>query len=207
MKEFAQKYAVTADPGYASQGEEMRNAFAHNLDKLISLPLSSDENQATEKLSETWREFSKAAMENASEMGEAPPGEVVGISRQIELLDAIRNQTQSVIQATRQEIEFQVAQSAGASQRAQRIAWMAALATLLVSLGVSYIVVRSIAEPLGELTQGTRAVTEGKYYYQLDSSGQDEFAMLAASFNEMTRRLGEPIAFRDPARRIAASAN
>ena len=31
----------------------------------------------------------------------------------------------------------------------------------------------------------------GKYFYQLDSSGEDELATLAASFNEMTRRLGE----------------
>src|SRR3972149_11647519 len=126
VEEFAQKFAVTADTGYAAQGEEMRNAFAHNLDELMSLPLSSDEKKDTEKLVETWREFSKAAMESASDMGAAATAGESSISRQIQLLNAIRNPTQGVIQATRKEIENQGAQSAGASQRAQRIAWMAA---------------------------------------------------------------------------------
>jgi len=41
------------------------------------------------------------------------------------------------------------------------------------------------------LTEGTRAVAEGKFFYQLDSSGRDELAQLAADFNIMTRRLSE----------------
>ena len=45
--------------------------------------------------------------------------------------------------------------------------------------------------PLANLTEGTRAIAEGKFYYRLDTSRNDEFSQLARDFNTMTRRLNE----------------
>ena len=71
------------------------------------------------------------------------------------------------------------------------ISWSAAAIALVVSFLVSFFIVRSISEPLHHLTEGTRAVAEGKFYYRLDASRNDEFALLAKDFNTMTARLNE----------------
>jgi signal transduction histidine kinase len=39
------------------------------------------------------------------------------------------------------------------------------------------------------LTEGTRAIAEGKFFYRLDTTRDDEFSQLAKDFNTMTRRL------------------
>ena len=56
---------------------------------------------------------------------------------------------------------------------------------------VSFLIYRSISIPLVHLTAGTRAIAEGKFYYRLDTSRNDEFAQLAKDFNTMTHRLNE----------------
>jgi len=62
---------------------------------------------------------------------------------------------------------------------------------LSVTIVVSLLIVRSISKPLAHLTEGTRAIIEGKYFYRLDTSRKDEFAQLAKDFNTMIRRLSE----------------
>ena len=91
----------------------------------------------------------------------------------------------------RQPIESRVEESSRAGKRAQRISWVAAAAALALSLLVSFWIIRSISGPLGYLTEGTRAVAEGKFFYQLDETGGDELAQLAGDFNRMTRRFSE----------------
>ena len=61
----------------------------------------------------------------------------------------------------------------------------------MVGAFVSLLIVRSISIPLRQLTEGTRAIAAGKFYYRLDTSGKDEFAQVARDFNTMTERLGE----------------
>jgi two-component system sensor histidine kinase GlrK len=75
--------------------------------------------------------------------------------------------------------------------RAQWISLSAAALALILSCLVSFAMIRSISEPLHNLTQGTRAISEGKFFYRLDTSRNDEFSQLAKDFNSMTRRLNE----------------
>ena len=62
---------------------------------------------------------------------------------------------------------------------------------LAISILVSFLIYRSISNPLANLTEGTRAIAEGKFYYRLDTSRNDEFSQLARDFNTMTRRLND----------------
>ncbi|MBI3896540.1 MAG: HAMP domain-containing histidine kinase [Acidobacteria bacterium] len=190
VEEFTRKFFVTADPGYSSQIEEVRNALSQELQEILSLPLSSKEKEEIDQFSGLWDEFLRTTSDLKVSPEDIEPWEAE-LNRRLALLSDLRLQAQSVIPATRQAIELRVEQSAQASESAQRLSWIAALATLLLSLGVSFWIVRSISTALRALTEGAQAVGEGKFFYQMDASGNDELAHFARDFNTMTRRLGE----------------
>ena len=193
VEEFTRKFFATeGDPDYASQMEDMRNAFSQGLQELQSLRLTAKEKDEVGRLSGLWSELAQAFPDPQAGFRSLSPLQVeTVISKQLALFGRLRIQTQAVIQATRLAIQSQVEESSRAGQRAQRIAWAAALAALVLSLVISFWITRSISHPLRSLTEGTRAVAEEKFFYQLDATGGDELAQLAGDFNIMTRRLGE----------------
>jgi signal transduction histidine kinase len=71
------------------------------------------------------------------------------------------------------------------------VLWCATLFVFAVSVLVSLLIVRSISKPLAHLTEGTRAIADGKFFYRLDTTRNDEFSQLARDFNKMTLRLNE----------------
>jgi signal transduction histidine kinase len=77
------------------------------------------------------------------------------------------------------------------ARRARWVSVSAGVFAVVLSTAIALIVLRSIAEPLRHLTAGTRALSEGKFFYRLDTSRHDEFAQLAKDFNAMTVRLDE----------------
>jgi len=56
---------------------------------------------------------------------------------------------------------------------------------------VAVILVRAIADPLRQLTHGTRRISKGQFWHRLPVDGGDEFADLARDFNAMAQRLSE----------------
>ncbi len=64
---------------------------------------------------------------------------------------------------------------------------------LILALGAlaAFLINRSVALPLNSLQQGTRALVEGKSFYKLDTSRNDELAHLAKDFNTLVQRLRE----------------
>lgn len=77
------------------------------------------------------------------------------------------------------------------ADQAKILSGAAASIALVLSLFVSFFVVQSISAPLKQLTRGTRAIAEGKFFYRLDTSHRDEFSQLAKDFNTMTERLND----------------
>ncbi len=193
VEEFTRKFFTRGgDPGYGSRLKEMRNDFAQSLQELQKLRLSAQENEEIAQVSRLWREFAEISTSQETELSSLNKRQAeAALSRQLELLSQLRMQTQNVIRATRHAIESQVSESARTGELAEKISWGAAAAALLLSLVASLWIISSISEPLKNLTEGTRAVTEGQLFYQLDSSGKDELAQLARDFNTMTRRLSE----------------
>lgn len=66
---------------------------------------------------------------------------------------------------------------------------LAALLGALLSLGLSVLVGRALARPLGQLRRAAAAVGAGRLGVRLPADRGDEFGELFASFNRMTRRL------------------
>ena len=193
VDEFTRKvFATGGDPDYATQVGQMQEGFAQSLRELDVLALSPEEEKEVDQLVRLWDQAAASAA-NAQQVFLSRDTRQIdsALADQLTRLSAVRFQTQGVIRATRLAIAAQVVESEEAALRAQRIFLATALAALLLSIVVSTWIVRSISRPLRRLTEGTRAVAEGRFTYRLDESGRDELATLARDFNWMTRRLSE----------------
>lgn len=62
---------------------------------------------------------------------------------------------------------------------------------VIISLMVSYRISKRITQPIEQLTAATHEIGKGNLNYRINISGQDEFALLALSFNRMVKELSE----------------
>jgi signal transduction histidine kinase len=188
VEEFTRKSLISGDPEYSSMSREYERDFQEVLEKLQPLATSEKERKEIERLAEFWNQFREAISrhrESQLKPDEIPPPALM------EHLDRLRAQAQTVYNATQETIESEIQKSANMSAQAQWISLTAAALSLILSCLVSFVILRSIAEPLRNLTHGTRAIAEGKFFYRLDTSRNDEFSQLARDFNSMTQRLNE----------------
>jgi two-component system sensor histidine kinase GlrK len=192
LEEYTEKFFVTGDPGYAAKLKDMQEAFTADLRKMKSLGRSEKEQVEIKRLSQMWDEFLKVAPPPDPAPQKLRPEEIENWLADLRnLLDQLRSQTDLLFQTNQDAMQSQVERSTAAGRQAERISWGAVAAALVLSFLVSFLIVRSISEPLDQLTEGTRAIAEGKFLYQLDASRNDEFSQLAHDFNTMVRRLNE----------------
>ncbi len=62
-------------------------------------------------------------------------------------------------------------------------------AVILLTGALAYVLARLLTQPLEELAEGARAVTEGRFSHRIPVRSKDEVGELAEVFNEMTERL------------------
>jgi signal transduction histidine kinase len=65
----------------------------------------------------------------------------------------------------------------------------AGLISLLASVGVAYLMARSISRPLGKIRDASAAMARGDYNQRIEHRGRDEIAQLAATFNVMAEQV------------------
>jgi signal transduction histidine kinase len=189
VEEFTKKSLISGDPEYASMSKEYEREFTDILLKRLKpIANSEKEQKEIEQLYGYWNAF----LEDISRHRESQlkPEEIPSPAL-MEHLDRLRIQTETVYNATQETIESEIQKSANMGAEARLISLSAAALSLVLSCLVSFVILRSIAEPLHHLTQGTRAISEGKFFYRLDTSRNDEFSQLARDFNSMTQRLNE----------------
>lgn len=66
---------------------------------------------------------------------------------------------------------------------------LVALMTMLIVVSGAIVAASRLVKPLRDLAEGTEAVARGDYRKQLPVSSDDEFGILAESFNDMTRQV------------------
>jgi phosphoserine phosphatase RsbU/P len=76
-----------------------------------------------------------------------------------------------------------------------RIRWATAVSGLVLLLGsmIAILGARTISRPIAELTEMTQRIAGGDFTQRISIAAKNEIGTLAASFNEMTRRLNESI--------------
>ncbi|MGH2747645.1 MAG: diguanylate cyclase [Actinomycetota bacterium] len=67
------------------------------------------------------------------------------------------------------------------------------LLALIVTAVLAYLLARLITQPLEELSEGARAISEGRFDHRIPVRSRDEVGHLAAAFNDMTERLAVTI--------------
>jgi two-component system sensor histidine kinase GlrK len=192
IEEDSERFFLAWDPDSDAKLRAKHEAFEKHLKEISSLSLSLKERTEVARLYEMWSEFSTMASPAEQPLMNVTEEEgKTQLAQRIAHLMRLRNQTQSVILVTEQAIKSQVENSTKAGRLAEQVSWIAAVVFTVLSFLIPLLIVQSISQPLKSLTEGTRAIAEGKFSYQFQVSGNDELTQLAKDFNTMTRRLNE----------------
>jgi two-component system sensor histidine kinase GlrK len=162
--------------------------FEGSLTKLSADATTGEEGAAVKRLSQIWNSY--LADMRLWQQSLPRSGTVLPMSLQ-EDLEQLRSQTDSIYQASQRTMSSRVEHSSKTAQTAKLVLLCATFVALAISILVSLLIFRSISKPLAHLTEGTRAIAEGKFFYRLDASRNDEFSQVARDFNRMTLRLNE----------------
>lgn len=184
VEEYARKSFALADPDYRGPLREYRNEFERDLAELKGQ--AGSERGEIARLAAGWKEFSHNLDLHLAHPAAAAFPET--LQAELELL---KTEAHSVYLANLDAMRDKVGQSRAMGETATLVLWVSTLVVLVIGALVSFLIYRSISRPLGHLTEGTRAIAEGKFFYRLDTSRNDEFSHLARDFNTMTRRLDE----------------
>lgn len=188
VEELVRKSFALGDPDYQNQLKEFLRDYEQQIMELGKSTASDEERAAIVRLQQLWDSFTENLRSHLSNLPQG--GGPLPESLQNDM-DTLRSMTNSVYQANWKSISDEVEKSRATSETAFLILWYSVFGALAISIVVSFLIYRSISHPLANLTEGTRAIAEGKFYYRLDTSRNDEFSQLARDFNMMTRRLNE----------------
>lgn len=186
VEEHARKSFALADPDYVKLLRGYQQDFERDLMQLKSHANSEEERIEVARLSQRWDAFNTHLHALQPQMPQNSPGLPDAIQQDLESLGT---QTRSVYQANLRSMSAKVDSSRRTGETAVLVMWISTLVVLAFSILVSFLIYRSISKPLAHLTEGTRAIAEGKFFYRLDTTRNDEFSQLAKDFNTMTRRL------------------
>jgi signal transduction histidine kinase len=189
IKEYSKKYLAVLDPLYDEKVSYYQKEFLDGLGKLQKNARSGSARAETDKLSEAlatyWRMYNELKDQHQSfDSDELSPDFTIA-------LDRLRAQSGVALGAVKNSGKEQAEAAAVRGAKAERLAWVAGISTLFLSIIVGGFFVQSITDPLRRLTRGTRAISKGQFWHRLPADGTDEFADLARDFNSMSERLGE----------------
>jgi two-component system sensor histidine kinase GlrK len=188
VEEYAWKSFALADPGYRNQLREFQKDYGTQLAKLKRNAISMEERTAILRLERLWNSFT----ENLKALQRTIPTGGASLPQTLQRdMEQLRSVTHRVYQASLASMSAEVEKSKTTSETATRILWYSVFTALAISILVSFFIYRSISNALANLTEGTRAIAEGKFQYRLSTSRNDEFYQLARDFNAMARRLNE----------------
>jgi methyl-accepting chemotaxis protein len=173
---------------HQKQLKEFQEAFRRSLRDLKTHANSGEEQAEVKRLSQHWDSY----MADLGLLQQSLPQQETSLPIALqEDIENLRAQTRSVYQAALRSMSSKVENSRKTGETAVLLLWCAAFAAIAISVLVSLLIIRSISKPLAHLTEGTRAIADGKYFYRLDTSRNDEFSQIAKDINNLTSRLNE----------------
>jgi signal transduction histidine kinase len=188
VEEYTRKTLLAPEPGNANQLESFMEQFESDLMQIKAITNSGQELNEINRLEQVWKSFTvdlTLAQHRVHQNGALLPQSLQ------DDLDQMQTRIQAVYDSIMRSMSSQLEKSQKTCQTAEVVLISSASVALLISCLIIALIFRSISKPLTHLTEGTRAIAEGKFFYRLDTSRNDEFAQLAKDFNTMTRRLSE----------------
>lgn len=174
---------------YLKQLAGYRNDYEADVKELQRNAISGEEGDSVKRLAKSWESF-KANLDKLQGVQQGLNREeaIVDLRDSMELL---KIHTRAVYESTMRSMSDKVEKSQATGETAAFVLYSATLFALAISILVSFLIYRSISKPLASLTDGTRAIADGRFSYRLDTTRNDEFSQLAKDFNTMTHRLNE----------------
>jgi methyl-accepting chemotaxis protein len=189
VEEYALKsFSSGRDPDALEKLRDAQQAFEISLREISAHSESNEQLAEAERLAQLWAAYradQEALPRQAPKNGTVPPESLRNH------LEQLRAQTLSVYQAGLRSMTSEAEKSRRTAETAALVSGCAALVALASCILISLFVYRSIAQPLARLAEGTRAIAEGKLFYRLDTSRDDEFSQVARDFNAIADRLNE----------------
>jgi nitrogen fixation/metabolism regulation signal transduction histidine kinase len=189
VEEYTRKsFARAADPDCSKELQESQRAYDARLKEIKTYAQSNEELAEVQRLSQLWESYlaeQGILLHNLPRSGNALPESLQNS------LDQLRAQTLSVYRVALRSMSSNADKSRKAVETAALVLYCATAIAFAISILVSFLIFRSISKPLANLAEGTRSLAEGKLFYRLDTSGNDELSQLAKDFNSLTRRLNE----------------
>jgi len=184
VEEYTRKSFALGDPDYLELLREYRQDFENDLRELKNRAGAGDAQSEVARLARQWDAF------NTHLAAQPPDRDTLPEILRQDFTD-LGARIRSVYQANLRSMSDRVESARRTGETALLVLWFIMLAAVFTGILVSFLIYRSISKPLRHLTEGTRAIAEGKFFYRLDTTRRDEFSQLAKDFNAMTRRLDE----------------
>src|SRR5438874_196769 len=192
LEEFAQKFFATGDPIYEHQLEGVEQEFLNNIADMRNTVRSDRERSEVRRMALTFDEFQSEFADRKQQLKQKQEHEPGYLPNDLaSSLDRLKAETRTTWDAVQLSIRDEVSRASLAGQNAERFSWTAGIVALLLGVFVTIVLVRSINDPLHNLTQGTHQIAKGQFRHRLPVKGRDEFAELARDFNVMSEKLGE----------------
>jgi methyl-accepting chemotaxis protein len=185
MSDCIDKLFVDPDT-YREKLSDYQNTYEANLKKLQLKAASGKEPDSLNRLVRSWESFvvNLTILKTSAKREDVP----ADLADELQRLEA---HTQAVYEFTLQSMTEKVNRSEATGKTAALVLYSATLFALAIGIIISFLIYRSIANPMAQLIEGTRANAEGKLFYRLDTTRNDEFSQLAKDFNTVTHRLNE----------------
>ncbi len=188
VEEYAWKSFALADPDYLNQLHRYQEHFEASLSELKAAATTPEGQAAVKRLRHIWDSYK---LDLRLLQKSLPQGQAVLPQSLQEGMEELRSQIYSLYQYGLHTMSEKAENSRQTADSAALLLWCIAGAALGISILVSFLIYRSISKPLAHLTEGTRAIAEGKSFYRLDTSRNDELSQIARDVNRMTLRLNE----------------
>lgn len=182
LTEFHGKYVVSRDTGYVQKVAEILSATQAELQRLVDANLTAGERQALGFLMEEFEDFVEFGPELLVEL----PPDVVSSQLEELIARAVAVQNQA-----RASADSEAATAVRVREETQRTALGVAGVAAILSISLILLTVRSLRRRLDLFIHGTRAVSQGKFSFQLDATVGDETGQMARAFNSMVQELAQ----------------
>src|SRR5512145_629879 len=164
IEEYIRKSFALGDPDYLNQLKEFQRDFEARLMQLRDSTASESEHAEIIRLGRFWNSLAI----HLRQLQKNPPTAGAAVPQNLQdELERMRAQTHSVYQSTLHAMSAAVEKSRKTSDTAAWIMGCSVFVALSISILVSFLIYRSISNPLKHLTEGTRTISEGKFYYRL----------------------------------------
>ena len=188
VEEYARKSFALGDADYFSLLGEYREGFTAGLRDIGSRASDGNVKDEIGALIKLWGTLNSRLAEAEARYfsgGHALPETIW------QDFESLGVQLRSVYQANLGSMSFRVENARRTGETAAIVLVFSTIAAVAAGSLVSFFIYISISKPLAHLTEGTRAIAQGKFFYRLDATRSDEFSELARDFNAMTCRLDE----------------